>query len=1143
MSTAGICPRCGAPVAGSAVAGLCRKCLLLRWAGNLAAESGAESSTADQAEKPIGQIGEYELLAEVARGGMGVVYRAQHRTLQRVVALKMIQAGRLASEAEVKRFRLEAEAAAKLEHPNIVPIYDVGEADGRPYFTMKLITGGSLAKRLSQPQGRFAASAAARLIAQAARAVHYAHQRGILHRDLKPANILLDAQDEPHITDFGLAKRLGGSTELTMSGAVLGTPSYMAPEQAAGKNDQVTTAADIYSLGAILYELLTGCAPFKAETPLATMRKVLEEEPTPPSQLLRTKQLKETRADKFAFLDPTTEIDSDLETICLKALEKSPDRRYASAEALAEDLERWLRQEPIQARPNTVWEVGAKWVRRHPARAGLMGLAILAPVVIIAVLVVSGAKVRRERNNARERSYAADIYAAAKALAVSDLAQVRQLLNEQRPAAAAGPSAAKDLRGFEWRWLWQQAKGQEAFVLTNRARPANALAFAPDGQTLLCGSDDGIEMWHVASRKSLGLFPGPDPGPPPSDREPTHEELRPLLSASPAVAEHLTNQPAIFSYLDAMGHTGRTRSVNNLAFTPDGAHLLVGSIDFVRSWNFHTRAFEFAVPELAANVAVAPQSRVFAVANHQECSPTDERRSAHPQSTTLYDFDQRQLVAVLPGYGRSVTISPDGKLVVSGSRETGIVLWRRETGEVLKLANPELWFSGISTFSPDGKWLLLEPAAREPLRIWSVAQKRVVAYLDDPDLPVQVVAWSADSRWVAAGGVSQTIGLWRIADTESWETTSSPQVLRPKRVLHGHEGRVAALAFSPDARWLASGAGDRTVRLWALAAESATSGIAAAVDASAPTRSEFALHAMSGSILAREPDRLVIWTNRSLGAAQVCADSAQSYFAGWLNGDERFITAKVATNGAPIQGEFRVLPAGRILRTVTFGAVAEEFQPLPVPGKTDLTASPDGRWFAVAQEGRERRRHVHVYNLVSGEFVTQLTAKESGFISSLNFSPDARWLVRLEAMAADYQLTVFDVRDWHPRYSKLYPRNGDEANWSSFDPAGRLVATAGAALNTLRIWELSTGRLLAHANGRADSPYFAWSRDGRTLALHYGGQTHFWSMVVFRELISFPSDAVPLGFTEHDDQLVTLVRAFAPRLIAPGTVAEIDRNP
>jgi hypothetical protein len=327
-----------------------------------AAEAETLSTTAPPSgERMAPNLPGYEILEELGRGGMGVVYKARQRALDRVVALKMILAGRLASAADVQRFRTEAEAAARLDHPNIVPIYEIGDFEGQPYFCMKYVEGVSLTEQLTRLKQD--ARAAAQLVATVAHAVHHAHQRGVIHRDLKPANILVDAEGQPHVTDFGLAKRTDGDSGLTQSGAIVGTPSYMAPEQAAGRKG-VTTAADVYALGAILYEALTGRPPFRATTPLDTLLQVLEQEPERPRAV-------------------NPHVERDLELICLKCLAKDPSHRYGSADALAADLEHYRAGEPVSLRASALATQVRWWLRQNLRTAGrALGLGLMCGVLL-----------------------------------------------------------------------------------------------------------------------------------------------------------------------------------------------------------------------------------------------------------------------------------------------------------------------------------------------------------------------------------------------------------------------------------------------------------------------------------------------------------------------------------------------------------------------------------------------------------------------------------------------------------------------------------------------------------------------------------------------------------------------------------------
>src|SRR3989454_3548835 len=374
MATETTCLKCGAPLTGDARGGFCPKCLFAQ------ASTGDPIPVAAGAHIPFPSnraFGDYELLEEIARGGMGIVYRARHVSLDRIVAVKMLLFGPLASAEFVKRFRAEASAAASLQHPNIVAIHEVGVHQGQQYFAMDYVDGQSLAKLLAN--GPLVARNAASYLKTIAEAIHYAHERGLLHRDLKPSNVLIDASDQPRVTDFGLARRLDGDSELTVTGQVLGSPNYMPPEQARGKRGKVSRRSDVYSLGAMLYHLLTGRPPFVGEAITDTLEQVLNAEPVSPR-----------------LLHPS--LPRDLETICLKCLEKEPDKRYATAQALADELGRFLNHEPVHALPVSRAERIWRWCRRKPALATALAVALL----LLLVLLTGGPVLTYRVNRARK---------------------------------------------------------------------------------------------------------------------------------------------------------------------------------------------------------------------------------------------------------------------------------------------------------------------------------------------------------------------------------------------------------------------------------------------------------------------------------------------------------------------------------------------------------------------------------------------------------------------------------------------------------------------------------------------------------------------------------------------------------------------
>ncbi len=454
------------------------------------------------AAAPPRLVGDYEIRGEIARGGMGVVYRARQLSLNRLVALKMILPGQLVSAEASQRFRAEAENVARLQHEHIVPIYEVGDYQGQPYFSMKLIESGSLDRRMAEFNND--PPATARLMATIARAVHHAHQHGLIHRDLKPSNILVDPHGQPHVTDFGLAKRLEASIDLTRSNAIVGTPCYMAPEQAAGRQQNVSTVTDVYGLGAVLYEMLTGRPPFKADSPLDTLAQVLQDEPVRPQVRRR-------------------EVPRDLEVICLKCLQKEPESRYPSAIAVAEDLERWLTGTPITARPATWWERTVKWARRRPAvaaLAGVSGIAILAVVGLVVGLFYSErlarsnreleetqgelrdakdeadrqrARATEEEKRAKRFLYASQIVLAQQAVDKGRLGDAYQMLDTLRPEKVDD----FDARGPEWYHLWRKCNGDK-MALPGKGVRVTALAMDAGAERIAVARADGsLLIWSI----------------------------------------------------------------------------------------------------------------------------------------------------------------------------------------------------------------------------------------------------------------------------------------------------------------------------------------------------------------------------------------------------------------------------------------------------------------------------------------------------------------------------------------------------------------------------------------------------------------------------------------------------------------------
>ena len=695
MSLPKTCSRCGSELPLDGPVNLCFSCLgrliLSPSQPQVDAEpvavslrEAAAKGLAPEGESP--RFGDYLLLKEIARGGMGIVYQARQLSLDRLVALKTIRPECLADEQAVRRFHKEAQAAAKLRHPNIVAVHEVGEHQGQHFYSMDFVPGQNLAQIVRHYP--LAARQAADYLKTIAEATHYAHEQGVLHRDLKPSNVLIDDQDQPHITDFGLAKLMQEGSELTLTGIVMGSPSYLAPEQAQGRNSAVGVRSDVYSLGAIFYELITGRPPFKGESASATLKLVADSEPIAPRQM-------------------NPKVPRDLETICLKCLEKEPARRYASARTLAEDLGRYLRGEPIWAKPVGIAGKTWRWCRRKPALAGTIALSAMMFVLGFLGVTWQWRRAEGERQMQRLRAYAADMRAADAAIQEADLGQATELLERYLPPT----TAETDVRGIEWRYLWQLSRSDDVGGWQYPTIPFSG-SLSPDNRWLVVSGIDGWVRVHDRQGKEI---------------------LR-----------------------QATGFTKRALPEPTVAFAPQGDRLAAATATNILIWDTRSWRLEHRLPCRKAALAFSPDGQWLAAMGEL---------GLQVWSTTHWQLEARPGECPVPrSYFHQVVFGPDSSRIALANRDYPVVaIWNLATHAMIS-TNFSIPNALSLAISPDGRWMAAGTVSGL-VKVGSLASPEGCVALPPRTTWVMGLAFSPDSQVLATGGADQQIHLWQAGTT------------------------------------------------------------------------------------------------------------------------------------------------------------------------------------------------------------------------------------------------------------------------------------------------------------------------------------------------------------------------------------------
>ncbi|MFO0949711.1 MAG: serine/threonine-protein kinase [Isosphaeraceae bacterium] len=999
-------------------------------------------------EWPRPELPGYILLDELGRGGMGVVYRARDVRLNRVVALKMVVSGPYAHPEQIARLQAEAETIARLQHPNVVRIHSVGEHDGLPYLDMEYVDGGSLASRLDGTP--WPPRAAASLVESLARGVEAVHRLGVVHRDLKPGNVLIAADGVPRIADFGLARSLVDDSGLTRTDAVIGSPSYMAPEQAEGHARAAGPPADVYALGAVLYELLTGRPPFRAATMLETLEQVRTAEPVAPARLVPT-------------------VPRDLETVALKCLEKTQARRYPSAEALADDLRRCLDHRPVLARRTGPVGRFARWCRRSPWVAGLTAAVFLLLLAVAAVSTTAAFRVAAAAAQERRTLYFARMNLVQQAWEDADTRRMRDLL-------APYAKGADDLRGFEWFYWWRLAN-RPAASLTGHRRPVVAAAFTPDGRTLFTADAQSVRLWDVSARRPLASWAVPGGGVLALAVSPDGATVaaggyggRVFLwdRATGARKEALRDGPetvCALGFLDAhtliSAHAPNTDRVWDVR---SGKHLRT-----VRGSSPPRGRVDDAHPPA---MAVSADGRNMAVAGFDGLvifRGTEAKPPAVPTALALADVLSKRLgrpvlskepppaevpLNVGDRTARALAFSPDGSVLAVSGEDAAITLWdvsaRRVRRVLRREQNGTVW---SLAFAPDGA-TLVAASLDNTVTLWDVATGRLALTLKGHGGPVMAVAVAPDGHTVASGGWDHVVTLWDASRGE------------PDAPLSASDAGLDAVAFSSDGRTLATGGRDGRIVL----RDAETGRERGRIEPRSAANPDG--HPTHVRALAFTPDGKSLVSAGWNTAACVWDVERRSLRFRLRAGpdDDRGSTAvAVAPDG-------RTAAVGGFNGRVTLWDLATA---RPRPSGTlaearasDLAFSPDGKTLAAAVGAETVQLHDP-----EGRRASAVLTAPGVRITSLAFAPGSRTLA---AGCEDGALVLWDVAS--RRAPLIHRAHTNELTALSFAPDGKTLATAGRD-KTVRLWDPSAGELKSTLKGHTENVMgVAFRPDGRALA-------------------------------------------------------------